>query len=378
MQLTEMPKQVQLYNMRSPQQHLSNILIAGGGSGGHVAPAIAAAEAILEQGASVLIAHSTRKVDLEMMRESPFESLSISASPLSLKPIGFIRFCINFFNASKKIQSLIKQRDITCVLATGGFVSAPALHAARKLGCKTVLLNLDNPPGKANKLAVRWADTVLSTVLCNLNDAIIISPPLRQSVIASDDAQTCKSRLGLDPKRLTLLVTGASQGATTINHLIPALAKNNPTLFHGWDVLHIAGAANTVEVKQLWADCCVPNKVLGFTHLMADAWGAADLAITRGGANTVAEIAINSVPSIVLPYPYHKDDHQRTNAEPLEQLGGIVIVKDHKELTLNIQDIGPQIVELMADHQTRFAMRQAMLNAPAINGAISIANACLR
>ena len=373
-----MPKQVQLYTMRSPQQHLSNILIAGGGSGGHVAPAIAAAEAIVEQGASVLLAHSTRKVDFEMMRESPFESLSISASPLSLKPIGFTRFCINFFNASKKIQSLIKQRDITCVLATGGFVSAPALHAARKLGCKTVLLNLDNPPGKANKLAVRWADTVLSTVLCNLNDAIIISPPLRQSVIASDDAQTCKSRLGLDQKRLTLLVTGASQGATTINHLIPALAKNNPTLFHGWDILHIAGAANTVEVKQLWADCCVPNKVLGFTHLMADAWGAADLAITRGGANTVAEIAINSVPSIVLPYPYHKDDHQRTNAEPLEQLGGIVIVEDHKELTLNIQDIGPQIVELMADHQTRFTMRQAMLNAPAINGAISIANACLR
>ncbi|HIO53405.1 MAG TPA: hypothetical protein EYN32_07160, partial [Phycisphaerales bacterium] len=109
MQLTEMPKQVQLYNMRSPQQPLSNILIAGGGSGGHVAPAIAAAEAIVEQGASVLLAHSTRKVDFEMMRESPFESLSISASPLSLKPIGFIRFCINFFNASKKIQSLIKQ-----------------------------------------------------------------------------------------------------------------------------------------------------------------------------------------------------------------------------------------------------------------------------
>ncbi|HIB01042.1 MAG TPA: hypothetical protein EYO31_03920, partial [Phycisphaerales bacterium] len=117
---------------------------------------------------------------------------------------------------------------------------------------------------------------------------------------------------------------------------------------------------------------------LGFTHSMADAWGAADLAITRGGANTIAEIAINCVPSIILPYPYHKDDHQRTNAEPLEKLGGVVIAKDHKELTLNIQDIGPEIVELMAHHQTRFAMRQAMLNAPAVNDAISIANACLR
>jgi UDP-N-acetylglucosamine--N-acetylmuramyl-(pentapeptide) pyrophosphoryl-undecaprenol N-acetylglucosamine transferase len=378
MQLTEMPMQVQLYNMRTQQQHKPTILIAGGGSGGHVAPAIAAAEALTEQGASVLLAHSTRKVDFDMMCESPFENLSIPASPLSTKPIGFLRFCMHFFSASKKVRSLIKQRNISCVLATGGFVSAPALHAARKLGCKTVLLNLDNPPGKANKLAVRWADSILSTVACNLNKATLINPPLRQSVISSRSAQTCKTRLGLDLKRKTLLVTGASQGATTINQLIPELAKNNPASFHGWEILHIAGEANIEAVKKLWADSNVPSTVLGFTHSMADAWGAADLAVTRGGANTIAEIAINCVPSMVLPYPYHKDDHQRTNAEPLEKSGAVIIAKDHKQLELNLHNAGAQLITLLSNHQMRFSMREKMLHAPMKNGANSIANACLR
>lgn len=110
---------------------------------------------------------------------------------------------------------------------------------------------------------------------------------------------------------------------------------------------------------------------------MGEAWGAANLAITRGGANTIAEISINTVPSIVLPYPYHQDDHQRTNAEPLEKIGGVRIAKDHTQLDLNLQDAGLLILELLKDHQSRFSMRQSMIESPSINGADEIALACL-
>ena len=356
---------------------MPSVLIAGGGSGGHVAPAIAAAEALTKQGATVLLAHSNRTIDIDMMAGSPFESVTLPAAPLSTKPLGFVRFCIGFLRSSAKVRSLIKDCDIDCVLATGGFVAAPALHGGNKVGCKTVLLNLDKPAGKANSLSVRWASTVLSTVACDLQGAELIAPPLRSCVINSTKANVCKEKFGLNPNKMTLLVTGASQGASTINQLLPALAKKNPSFFRGWEIVHIAGTAHIQKVEFAWKDANVPCKVLGFTQCMGDAWGAADLAVTRGGANTIAEIAMNGVPSIVMPYPYHADDHQRTNAEPLEQIGGVVIAKDHKDLELNLSEAGAQILQLLRDHQVRFKMRQAMLDASPPNGADAIATTCL-
>jgi len=356
---------------------MPKILIAGGGSGGHVAPAIAAAEALTKQGATVLLAHSTRNIDTEMLRDSPFESIALPAAPLSTKPIGFIRFCLGFWRSSAKVRALIKERNIDCVLATGGFVAAPALHGSNKVGCNTVLLNLDNPAGKANSLAVRWADDVLSTVVCDLQGAALIAPPLRQCVINSSNVNDCKTTFGLNPNKMTLLITGASQGASTINQMLPELAKINPAFFRGWEILHIAGTAHTEKVEQAWNDANVHCKVLGFTQSMGDAWGAADLAVTRGGANTISEIAMNAVPSLVMPYPYHADDHQRTNAEPLEQIGGVIIAKDHRDLYLNLEDAGSQILHLLRDHRLLFNMRQSMLEEPTPDGAESIANTCL-
>ncbi|MBC8201115.1 MAG: UDP-N-acetylglucosamine--N-acetylmuramyl-(pentapeptide) pyrophosphoryl-undecaprenol N-acetylglucosamine transferase [Planctomycetes bacterium] len=363
--------------MQPPQQPPPNVLIAGGGSGGHVAPAIAAAQSLSGEGASVILAHSDRKIDMEMLCDSPFDGIVLPAVPFSINPLRFIRFCARFLRASKKIRSIIKERNITCVLATGGFVAAPALHGARKIGCKTVLLNLDNPAGKANKLAVRWADVVLSTVECDLLGAILIPPPLRKCVISDSLVVACKKKFGLNPNRMTLLVTGASQGASTINALLPELAKKNAPCFHGWEILHIAGTTHIAEVEQAWKEANVPCKVLGFTHSMGDAWGAADLAITRGGANTIAEIAMNAIPTIVMPYPYHEDEHQRSNATPLERLGGVVIATDHKELALNLDDAGSIILQLLKEHHQRFTMRQAMLENPPINGADAIATFCL-
>jgi UDP-N-acetylglucosamine--N-acetylmuramyl-(pentapeptide) pyrophosphoryl-undecaprenol N-acetylglucosamine transferase len=356
---------------------MPKILIAGGGSGGHVAPAIAAGESLVEQGASVLLAHSTRKIDKDMLEPTSFDSVAIPACPLVLNPIGFTKFCVGFWKTSKKVRTLIRENEITCVLATGGFVAAPALLGARKEGCRTVLLNLDDPPGKANKLAVRWADTILSTVNCALERAVLIPPPLRKCVITAKSSKECKQQFGLDPNKMTLFVTGASQGASTMNELLPELANLHSDAFRGWEVLHIAGSKHVDNVTRLWNEIGVPCKVLGFTQEMGSAWGAADLAITRGGANTIAEIAMNTVPSIVLPYPYHQDNHQRTNAEPLEQLGGVQIVQDQIQLGANLQDAGSIIVSLMHDHQARFSMRQAMINQPARNGAACLATACL-
>ena len=356
---------------------MAKILIAGGGSGGHVAPAIATAESLQTFGHTSILAHSTRKVDSFMASQTPFESLQLPACPLSLSPIGFITFLNGFRKTEKQVHDYIVNERIDCVLATGGFVAAPALKAAKKVSCPTVLLNIDNPPGKANRLAVRWADTILSTVECSLKNARLVPPPLRECVLASSNSKECHEHFGLDSHRMTLLVTGASQGATTINEFIPILAKQHPAYFNGWQVLHIAGSENVTAVEELWKDTKIPHKVVGFVQNMGLAWGVADLAITRGGANTIAEIAINAIPSIVMPYPYHKDQHQQQNALPLDTIGGVRIEKDRIQTSQNLLHASSTILALLKNHKERFAMHQALVANMVDNGAIAVAEGCI-
>ncbi|MBC8203590.1 MAG: UDP-N-acetylglucosamine--N-acetylmuramyl-(pentapeptide) pyrophosphoryl-undecaprenol N-acetylglucosamine transferase [Planctomycetes bacterium] len=356
---------------------MPNVLIAGGGSGGHVAPAIAIAQALKVRECDAIIAHSTRAIDRKMVDETAFQATALSAKPLSLSPLGFAQFCCGFLRAARQTKSLIREHKLKCVVATGGFVAAPALWAASRLNVPTILMNFDTPAGKANKLASRWTDTVLSTVAWDEVDATIVPPPLRACSISTHDQRTNNIALGLDPKKMTLLVTGASQGAGTINDLIPALASAAPNVFLNWQILHLAGEGKAHSVEKAYQQSAVAHLVLPFTNEMGRCWGAADLAVTRGGANTIAEIAFNAVPSVVLPYPYHDDDHQRSNAEPLAALGGVVIETDYKALDTNIRGAGRTILSLLRDHHQRFEMQQALTFEAPINGASVIADAVL-
>lgn len=355
---------------------MPNVLIAGGGSGGHVAPAIAVAEALTDQGHSCILATSNRTIDARMLSSTPFESFELPASPLQLSVQGGIRFLRGFAGAEKIVRAYIKDADIACVISTGGFVCAPALRAARKAQCPTVMLNLDDPPGKANRLASRWADSILTTVSCTLPKTVRISPPLRKCVLATRRTHETYHSYGLDPQKMTLLVTGASQGATSINSFVPELAGKNPVLFAGWQVLHLTGPGNADAISAVWSNTQVQHCVLEFEQHMGNAWGIADLAITRGGANTIAELAINAIPAVVLPYPYHKDDHQRTNAEPLRTIGGVCVEKDYIDTTKNLSHSGETILALLKNHEQRFAMRQALAERTPINGSRCIAEAC--
>jgi len=356
---------------------MPKILIAGGGSGGHVAPAIASAEALSALGCNVTLAHSTRTIDHSMASQTPFERIEMKAKPFKTSPLGFLRFTKGFINTNKQMSKYIQKNRIDCVLGTGGFVAAPAIHAARKMGCPTVLLNLDDPPGKANALAVRWADKVLSTVNCQLQNMKLIAPPLRSCVIAQTKDIASYEKYQCDPQKLTLLITGASQGASTINVFIPELAKRNTTAFQDWQIVHIAGAGNVKKVENLWRKTSIKFKVIDFAHHMGALWSIADLAITRGGANTIAEIGFNAIPSIVMPYPYHKDDHQRINALSLERVGGVRIETDYKDTEANIQHCGATLLKLLNQHKERFQMHQALTSLPIENGAEVIARTCL-
>ena len=359
--------------MNSTSYSTLNILIAGGGSGGHLAPAIGIAEQLNQRGHRVLLGHSGRNIDYQMLEDSPFKHVVIPAKPLRNSIRGLLGFAKGFRNGAAVTKSLLREHSIHGVVSTGGFVAAPALYAAKQNNIPSLLLNLDEPPGKANKLARRWATTCVSTVECGWNDAVIVNPPLRNASANRFTKTKAAQELGLSPHLKTLLVTGASQGASTINTLVTRLASEAPHCFEGWQVLHLTGSQHELEAKKAWAGIPVQSVVIDFLQSMSLAWSVADFAVTRGGANTIAEIAFHHVPSLVMPYPYHNDQHQRTNAEPLERTGGVAIETDHKTIEANVDCAGKKLLNLLENDVKRRAMSVALSQLGEVNGSLECA-----
>jgi UDP-N-acetylglucosamine--N-acetylmuramyl-(pentapeptide) pyrophosphoryl-undecaprenol N-acetylglucosamine transferase len=197
--------------------------------------------------------------------------------------------------------------------------------------------------------------------------------PVRNRAVAPGAPNECRIRLGLDPFLPVLLVTGASQGATSVNDFMLETAKSHASMFAGWQVLHLAGHGGEGPLREAYARAGVQAVVLPFLHEMGLAWGAADLAISRAGANSVAEIALNAVPALFLPYPHHKDMHQRHNAQPLVDAGGAVMEIDRVDAAANLAAVGPILEGLMRDNARRGRMRETLRARPHENAAMTIA-----
>jgi UDP-N-acetylglucosamine:LPS N-acetylglucosamine transferase len=135
----------------------------------------------------------------------------------------------------------------------------------------------------------------------------------------------------------TLVVSGASQGAQSINDFVLALARSRPEIFAGWQILHQAGPDRAQAVEAAYRDIPVPSRTLGLIDDVGLLWGSATLVLARSGAGTVAEIWSNNLPALLMPYPHHKDQHQRLNAKPIVDAGLATILTDHVDPAANIE-----------------------------------------
>lgn len=353
------------------------VVFAGGGSGGHLSPGLAIAERLAERSPPVAARFlcSTRAIDAEMLGRAGASFVPIPAAPLALRPAAAWRFLRAWPRATAASRAALRACDARVVVTLGGFVAAPVAAAARSLDLPLVLLNLDDPPGRANRWIARRANHRWSAVATDrLHRAERTGMPIRRAALAPLDPAACRAALELAPDRRVLLVTGASQGATSINLLLPALATVQPEAFAGWQVLHLAGAgADCPALARRYAEAGVPAVVLPFLHEMGRAWGAADLAVSRSGASSVAEVAANAVPTLFLPYPHHRDDHQRRNAEPLRERGAAEIETDRVTVEANLPAAGARIAALLCDEPRRRELRERLLAAPPVDAASGIA-----
>lgn len=361
-------------------------IFAGGGTGGHLFPGLAITEQLrkLDPAARAVFACSPRPLDAEILRAADAEFEAVKAAPFSARPRALARFIGSWGGAVRQGRAMIraardKANDVQ-VVAMGGFVAAPVVQAARAERCPVTLVNLDAVPGLANRWIAKHARATFTAAEVEGRASWKrVAPIVRAAARPPGSAAECRRRLNLDPARATLLVTGGSQGAKSINQLMLELVRADAAAFtgRGWQVLHQAGPSQIEELRAAYRGAGIAAQVEPFFEPMGPYWGAADLAVARSGAGNVAEAWASATPCVFLPYPYHKDEHQRRNAEPLEAAGCCVLAKDLIEPGPNAAGPGRAVLELMGEASRLAAMRSAFAKLGPADGAEIVARSLI-
>ena len=344
-----------------------SIFFAGGGTGGHIYPALAVAEKIaeLDPAAKIHFFVSSRDIDSRVLSKTSFEYTALPAVGLSIRPDKFINFCKMFLASHKIAIDTIAKSQNPVVVGVGGFVAAPVCRAAYKLKIPLFLLNVDIIPGKANKLIGKWAQRIFvqfeetAEYFGRQKSKVIVAGcPLRSS-FNNPNPQKAKEALGLDYSKKILLITGASTGSQNINRTICLLLGKLSNYANDWQIVHLTGRANLDQVKAGYASAPIANKVVDYYDDMPDLLAAADIVIGRSGAVSVAEYAAAGTPSICMPYPYHKDLHQYLNAGKLVEAGAAVIVDDVGEDKDRQEWLWEELEPLLKNPKKRLQMKDA-------------------
>ncbi|MEI6655585.1 MAG: undecaprenyldiphospho-muramoylpentapeptide beta-N-acetylglucosaminyltransferase [Verrucomicrobiota bacterium] len=335
------------------------ILIACGGTGGHLFPGIAVAEALQARGHEVRLLISEKRVDAEASAKYPhlkFETVAAVAKPPTLSP-RMLPFLWKLWTSVSHCKQVIRALGAEAVLGMGGFTSLPPVYAGHQLGLKTFIHDSNARPGRANGLTSRFCSGIFlgmdaAKAFFPGGDTTTTGTPVRPEILHLPTRAEAAARFGLDPLLPTFLVTGGSQGAHRLNELSALAAASLPG---DTQVLHIAGTSDYARVAEI-ARGQTGYKVVGFCDQMASAYALADLVIARAGASSLSEIAQVGLPSILVPYPFATDDHQTRNAEVFEQAGAAKLIQ---ERNLSAEQLAALAITLLRDPQRLSQMARA-------------------
>jgi UDP-N-acetylglucosamine--N-acetylmuramyl-(pentapeptide) pyrophosphoryl-undecaprenol N-acetylglucosamine transferase len=358
--------------MRSSDDMSTDILLVGGGTAGHVLPAVATAQVIarMRPDLSVGFAGLPGSLEQRLVRGAGFRMHLIDAVPLPRRAsLDLLRVAPRLIRAVRGARRVLSDESVRAVVSFGGYVALPVSLAAR--GRVPLVLHEQNSrPGLANRLAARFADEVAVT-FASSRDRLPSDRPLH---ITGNPVQRRlrdldlvarrgrgRKRLGLDPQRTTLLVFGGSQGARSINRTVAASAAAWQNL--GVQVVHVSGPAGFEDAVEAWRAAGIdPDdsggrvRVIPFLDDMADAYAAADVVIARAGATTIAELSVLGIPAVLIPYPHATADHQRGNAEALVRAGAAVMLDD---ADLSPETLTAAVVPIVSDPARAGAMAVA-------------------
>ncbi len=345
----------------------ATIILAGGGTGGHLYPGVAVAEAlrVSRPGIKSMFLCTMREMDRVILEPTGFEFLGQPIVPPHRSVGGLLKFWKSWRETKDLVKRVLKERKPAAVVGLGGYAAGVAVKLAAEAGVLTAIINPDVIPGKANQFLMRYA----RVVCCQFEEAAahisaehrskvkVTGCPIRQDIRNRPSKAEAAGRLAIEPGLHTLVVTGASQGAVTVNEAMLALAGT--ITLNGWQILHLCGKDHGEAVRRGYREKNIAARVIDFTPAMADVWAVADLALSRSGASSCAELTACGVSSILMPYPFHKDLHQRANAKVLADGGAAILVDDEKDAKKNSDKLRPIVESLLYDVPKRQKMSEA-------------------
>lgn len=337
----------------------ARVAIAAGGTGGHIMPALAAAEAIraLEPEAHVEFFCGRRPVELAIYREAGESPVALPCGDTGGASFASLRRAAAAPVAALAAARALRALRPDAVLGMGGYVCAPVLLAARALGVPVYLHESNAIPGRITRLFAPGAREVFlgfaaaAGKLSRRARPRVTGTPVR-AALATQTRESAAAALGLDPRRFTILALGGSQGARALNE---AILKTLPALdleaeaARDIQFLWSAGAANYESVNTRLSGIALPSIYLemwpSITRMDA-AYACSDLVISRAGASTLAELTALGLPAILVPLPTARDDHQRANARALADAGAALVVEEGPEFA---ESLLRAILTLMRD-----------------------------
>ena len=336
------------------------VAIACGGTGGHLFPGLAVANQLLIRGCEVLALVSPKEVDQQSVKTA----LGIRVA--TLPAVGMTRrnlpaFVAGLWKSYRASRRLFRDRPPQAVLAMGGFTCAPPVLAGRACGAATFLHESNTIPGKANRWLAHFVDQAfigfsVAAGRLHHHNVLCTGTPVRPQFQPAD-AAACRIALGLAGERPLLLIMGGSQGASAINELMlsaaPLLLQAQPEL----QFLHLTGPSDADQVRARYAELQAKAVVRPFLSEMELALGAADLAVSRAGGSSLAELASMRLPAVLIPYPAATDEHQLHNARAYVEAGAAVLLE---QKGADGRAVASKLVPILADRARLEGMRKAL------------------
>lgn len=350
------------------------VLIAAGGTGGHIYPGVSLANDLVKQGAEILFVGTSRGLESDVVPKAGYTLRTISARYIPRKvSLKVLQAILVAAKGTWEARSIIKSFHPDVVVGTGGYVSGPVLLMAASMRYRTLIHEQNAYPGITNRLLAR----LVSRIAVGYAEAaqyfpaaktVVTGNPVRPEVLQSKRVEGVRA-FGLDPRKRTLLVTGGSQGARSLNRAILQAAER----FNARSDLQVLHAAGKAHYPALKAELAAKGgkdiiedtqhgyitygniRIMPYIYTLPAAMAAADLVVGRGGALSSAEITVRGLPAILVPYPFSAEDHQVANARVLERHGAAKVILDKD---VNGDTLSSAVFELL-DHPAELAAMAA-------------------
>lgn len=350
------------------------VLISGGGTGGHIFPALSIANAIEREmpGTQILFVGAENRMEMKRVPDAGYEIIGLPVAGFDRRHLWRnFEVLLKLWKSMRLARRIVRTFKPDIAIGVGGYASGPTLKAAQRAGVPTLLQEQNSYAGVTNKLLAAKARAICVAYpgmerFFPADRIVMTGNPVRKAILEPGVSQSeAKEKLGFKPDKALVLLTGGSLGAGTLNNVMLKVIADGSAAKVDFQILWQCGGAHIDRCREAIGDQLPENVILtDFVSDMSVAYRAADLVVARAGAGTISELELLGKPSILVPSPNVAEDHQRHNAEALADRGAADMVLDadaDKRLWTDIQTIveNPDTLRLLSENISKLALRDS-------------------